>query len=50
MKAMHRNGGGVERAATPRFETVDLLRGLSILAVVLLHCRIRFSFGNASLG
>ena len=29
-------------AAAPRFETVDLLRGLSILAVVLLHCRIRF--------
>ncbi len=40
----------MERAATPRFETVDLLRGLSTLAVVLLHCRLRFSFGNASLG
>ena len=29
-------------AAIARFETVDLLRGLSILAVVLLHCSIRF--------
>ena len=29
-------------AATARFETIDLLRGLSILAVVLLHIRIRF--------
>lgn len=29
-------------AATPQFETVDLLRGLSILAVVLLQCSIGF--------
>jgi peptidoglycan/LPS O-acetylase OafA/YrhL len=28
--------------STPRFETIDLLRGLSILAVVLLHTWIRF--------
>jgi peptidoglycan/LPS O-acetylase OafA/YrhL len=39
-----------EPAALPRFETVDLLRGLSILAVVLLHCRIRFILNNVTLG
>ena len=35
--------------ATPRFDTVDVLRGLSILAVVLLHITIRFSFDKLSL-
>lgn len=30
--------------ATQRFNTIDLLRGLSIIAVVLLHLYIRFSF------
>ncbi len=29
-------------AATPRFDTIDVLRGLSILAVVLLHTWLRF--------
>jgi peptidoglycan/LPS O-acetylase OafA/YrhL len=37
-------------AAAPRFETVDLLRGLSILAVVLLHCWIRFSGSDVRMG
>ena len=37
-------------AAAPRFETVDLLRGLSILAVVLLHCRIRFGGSDIHVG
>lgn len=36
--------------AAPRFETVDLLRGLSILAVVLLHCRIRFGGNQIRIG
>ena len=36
--------------AAPRFETVDLLRGLSILAVVLLHCWIRFGGSNVHVG
>jgi peptidoglycan/LPS O-acetylase OafA/YrhL len=39
-----------EPAALPRFETVDLLRGLSILAVVLLHCRIRFILSGVTMG
>ena len=37
-------------AAVPRFETIDLLRGLSILAVVLLHCSIRFAGSSVRLG
>jgi peptidoglycan/LPS O-acetylase OafA/YrhL len=37
-------------AAAPRFETVDLLRGLSILAVVLLHCWLRFFLSNVQVG
>ena len=40
----------MERAATPRFETVDLLRGLSILAVVLLHCWLRFFLNGVAVG
>lgn len=31
---------------TPRFDTIDLLRGLSILGVVLLHICIRFYFAG----
>jgi len=37
-------------AAAPRFEKVDLLRGLSILAVVLLHCWIRFAGSDVRMG
>lgn len=37
-------------AATPRFETVDLLRGLSIVAVVLLHCWLRFYLSGVAVG
>ncbi|WP_158943557.1 acyltransferase [Granulicella sp. S190] len=33
---------GTLPAAAPRFDTVDVLRGLSILAVVLLHTWLRF--------
>jgi peptidoglycan/LPS O-acetylase OafA/YrhL len=40
----------VEQAATPRLETVDLLRGLSILAVVLLHCWLRFFLNGVQVG
>ena len=32
--------------AIPRFPTIDLLRGLSILAVILLHTWLRFSFAS----
>jgi peptidoglycan/LPS O-acetylase OafA/YrhL len=31
---------------TPRFDTIDVLRGLSILAVVLLHTWLRLYFGG----
>lgn len=41
---------GETPAAAPRFETVDLLRGLSILAVVLLHCWIRFDLSDVQMG
>jgi peptidoglycan/LPS O-acetylase OafA/YrhL len=47
---MFKNGRREESAATPRFETVDLLRGLSILAVVLLHCWVRFTSGHVKMG
>jgi peptidoglycan/LPS O-acetylase OafA/YrhL len=35
---------GEEAAVTPRFDGVDVLRGLSILSVVLLHTWIRMHF------
>jgi peptidoglycan/LPS O-acetylase OafA/YrhL len=35
--------------STPRFDTIDLLRGLSILAVVLLHSWLRFMFAGFDL-
>src|ERR1700735_1942854 len=41
---------GIERAVAPRFETVDLLRGLSILGVVLLHCWVRFVVSDVKMG
>jgi len=41
---------GEVSAAAPRFETVDLLRGLSILAVILLHCWIRFLGSGIAMG
>ena len=37
-------------ASAPRFEAIDLLRGLSILSVVLLHCWIRFALSGVRLG
>ena len=37
-------------AAISRYDSVDLLRGLSILAVVLLHINLRFFFAHLSLG
>jgi hypothetical protein len=37
-------------AAAARFETVDLLRGLSILAVVLLHSWLRFFLNGVQVG
>jgi peptidoglycan/LPS O-acetylase OafA/YrhL len=50
MEGMSLPGSHVQPAATPRFETVDLLRGISILAVVLLHCRIRFLLSGVQVG
>ncbi len=47
---MTRDVRGDVSAAAPRFETVDLLRGLSILAVVLLHCWLRFSLSDVQMG
>jgi peptidoglycan/LPS O-acetylase OafA/YrhL len=47
---MTQNDRAEVSAAAPRFETVDLLRGLSILAVVLLHCSIRFGGSGARVG
>ena len=38
-----------EPAAAPRFDTVDVLRGISIVLVVLLHARLRLLFASASL-
>lgn len=32
--------------ATSRFDTIDTLRGMSILSVILLHTWLRFSFGG----
>lgn len=40
----------VQTQAVARFDRIDLLRGLSILAVVLLHARIYLSFSSYSLG
>ena len=37
-------------SALPRFQTVDLLRGFSILAVVMLHCWIRFAGSHVLMG
>ena len=34
----------IQRPANRRFDTIDLLRGLAILAVILLHIYIRFFF------
>lgn len=41
---------GQPGAAVPRFDTVDVLRGLSVLAVVLLHCSIFFGGQGVRLG
>src|SRR5258707_11878708 len=35
---------GEQQAVTPRFDGVDVLRGLSILSVILLHTWIRMHF------
>jgi len=39
----------IERPATQRFDTVDILRGGSILAVILLHIYIRMHFAGTQL-
>jgi peptidoglycan/LPS O-acetylase OafA/YrhL len=36
--------------ATQHFDSVDVLRGISIVAVVLLHCYIRFALAGHNLG
>jgi len=36
-----------EPASTQRFDGVDLLRGLSIASVVLLHCQLRLLYNNS---
>jgi peptidoglycan/LPS O-acetylase OafA/YrhL len=38
------------KPAVPRLDNIDVLRGISILAVVLLHILIRFSFVHIHLG
>lgn len=38
------------KPAVPRLDGIDVLRGLSILAVILLHILIRFSFFDVKLG
>ncbi len=38
------------RQAAPRFDTVDLLRGFSILAVILLHSSLWLLFSNYTIG
>lgn len=38
------------KQATPRFDTIDLLRGLSILGVVLLHISIWLTYGSIHVG
>jgi peptidoglycan/LPS O-acetylase OafA/YrhL len=38
------------KPVVPRLDSVDILRGLSIVAVVLLHILIRFSFADVHLG
>ena len=40
------SGRSIEPAATMRFDGVDLLRGLSIIAVVLLHGQIRLRYSS----
>jgi len=47
---MSQQGRSEVPAAVPRFETVDLLRGLSILAVVLLHSWLRFFLNGVQVG
>lgn len=37
-------------SAGPRFDTIDVLRGFSIVAVILLHIWLRFRFMNLRLG
>jgi peptidoglycan/LPS O-acetylase OafA/YrhL len=40
---------GEQQAVTPRFDGVDVLRGVSILSVVLLHTWIRMHFPGSPL-
>ena len=47
---MSQNDASGASPVAPRFETVDLLRGLSILAVVLLHTSRRFGGGDINVG
>ena len=37
-------------AAGPRYDTIDLLRGLSILGVILLHASLYLSFSGQTVG
>ncbi len=41
---------GEQQATTPRFDGIDVLRGLSILSVVLLHLWLRMRFAGFGLG
>ncbi len=40
----------VLKPATSRFDSIDLLRGVSILVVILLHINIHLSFGGHRIG
>jgi peptidoglycan/LPS O-acetylase OafA/YrhL len=42
--------GEGQQAVTPRFDGVDVLRGLSILSVVLLHLWLRMRFAGFGIG
>jgi len=50
MEAMMQPAHDELPASTPRFEMVDVLRGLSILSVVLLHCWLRFYLNDIQVG
>ena len=41
---------GEQQAVTPRFDGVDVLRGFSILSVVLLHLWLKMHFAGFGIG
>ena len=45
-----RSSGKQNIAVVPRFDRIDMLRGLSILSVILLHVRILLSYHDIQVG